>query len=105
VTDQERIARLEAMVKTLTETVQRVISVVNTGSYEYSLHDIDIALTDTPEFKYEPEPPKEEEVVLRPTPNLDQLIAAHMARRPKCPGLWHEYPDTAPWCDVCGRSR
>jgi hypothetical protein len=39
-TDKERILRLEQMVLTLAETLMSVVSVVNTGSYEYNLRDV-----------------------------------------------------------------
>lgn len=50
-TDQERINRLEQMVKTLSETVMSLTKVVNTGSHEYSLRDVVFELRDTKEFR------------------------------------------------------
>ncbi len=49
-TDKERIDRLEAMVKALALSLEGVVSIVNTGSYEYNLHDVSRELQDTKEF-------------------------------------------------------
>lgn len=104
-TDQERIKRLERMVKTLTETVQRLLSVVNTGNYEYNLRDIDTALTDVPEFTYERESEKPFE---QEYPAIDAYLENERKLRPKppaCAGEWHTAVMKAePWCSICGRS-
>lgn len=49
-TGYERIDRLEQMVKTLAETLDRVLSSVKTGDYEYNLSDLKFELRDVEEF-------------------------------------------------------
>ncbi len=55
-TEQQRIERLERMVKTLAETVKSLTLVVNTGSYEYNLSDVVFALRDVKDYESEYKP-------------------------------------------------
>lgn len=50
-TNEERIKRLERMVKTLTDTLVRVTRVINTGDYEHGIGDVEDALYEVEEYR------------------------------------------------------
>lgn len=51
-----KILRLERMVKTLAQTLVSIVGSVNTGSYEYSLHDVEASLNALKPWEYERAP-------------------------------------------------
>lgn len=52
-TQKERIDRVEQMIKTLAETLNRVTSSIKTGSDEYNLYAVRSALSEQEEFDFE----------------------------------------------------
>ncbi len=100
-TNEERIERLEQIVKTLAETIHSLTTIINTGRQEYSLSDVRYELEETPEFKLKPIDAHDHSRYLRTEDTYRGQV-----RAPQCIGEWHTaVVQIEPWCSVCGRSR
>lgn len=106
VSNEDRILILERMVKTLTETVSSLTQVVNTGSYEYSLDDVRLALRNVEEFTL---PPKDNvkpvDQNMPPTIRGVRYPINNHKESIQCADAWHtSIVQSEPWCLTCGRS-
>lgn len=113
-TDQDRIERLEQMVRTLAETVHSLTQVINTGSYEYSLSDLRHDLKDVQFYTSPPEQVHDHSLYMPASENsgidkLTRILRANnidQLRATQCEGAWHKDKSVSmnPWCPTCGRS-